>query len=380
MPIPDPDSSVRLLASTRQPPPHPSTGAKRRSTVAVSVSMMISLGVLWICIGSTLLGVKVYRPWSQVTDLWRESGGLSSVGGHFHLYRYLVAYPGLRLEMAWPDVGFSLYTSLFVAANTLLFWEIARLARGRSPGMTTWIIFLAAHAWMNGRGAIGWTGWLMCMLACLSVDASLEARRRVVLPPIPLVLGALLCSSVSSGVFAVVVLAFATLLGPRGVRAFFSRHRRSTIAATLLGLPLAIGAGVATIQHLWAAMDKVVRFYGGGLQGLGGVMTHGFGGLLHGPSAIALVAFATALVGMGWTILLAIRRRDRILMLLVSIPIVGGVAGYTILTLAIPALLVFMLRHASASVRVHVPSTGFERAGPRQTQCQATTTGPWPKL
>ena len=124
---------------------------------------------LFISIVSSLSGIKLFKSWSQVNDLWAR--GLSpidlinyygSLFSHPHTLRYSVVYPGLLLETALPTIGFSLYVCIFFGFNVYLFRLINEFVVRRRPSLVMYLIFILFQFVMNGRGVFAWCGWLLC--------------------------------------------------------------------------------------------------------------------------------------------------------------------------------------------------------------------------
>lgn len=227
--------------------------------------------------------VKTFDPWSQVTLILSSDLPLLAHSGDFHFYRTLVASPGLWLEGIWPEHGFSLYASLFVFLVSLLFAKIHRLVSGRAPQLWTWFPLLAVFMLMNGRGAFGWAGWLLCVHACLSfsegVQPGVSAKTML-----QLFLG-LSIATISSGVFVTCIVfisyfAFAECVsGQRNRRWRMTKTRAIGAAIVFITLPV---AAYLAFDHAFDAVRKVLTFYGGGLEGLIGIASHGVASQIEG--------------------------------------------------------------------------------------------------
>jgi hypothetical protein len=289
------------------------------------------------------LGIKSFEAWEQVSDLWETGVSplfLAAVG-HPHFFRFLTAYPGFLLEQAYPGFGFSLYISVFLAFNVALLRRVALLGAGRMPGAAGWTLFLAAHFFMNGRGVIAWTAWLLCVLICLRLVRGEERAVRGMLQ------AALACwlAAVSTGVFIVVVAALVL---------FYMQYRRRRGAH--IGRKLALFALCAPLmyytgQYLWLAIKKNIDFFGGGLSGMIHMLAHGLGRVLFGSEvlAVCLVALAAFLL---LFLYMLVRMRGRALApleQLLGVTVFGGMFGLTVLTLALPLLLLFRAPRAPAA-------------------------------
>jgi hypothetical protein len=269
--------------------------------------------------------------------------------GHPHFFRYLVAYPGFLLELQWPDLGFGLYIALYFATNVRLWRRLLRQISLTAIPAWAWLMFLGAHLAMNGRGVIAWTAWLIT--ACLCVEMyglqtpvqSLFRRATI----------ALLLASVSTGVFMVVATTLAVSYmhyrsAPTGVR--IRTWKRA------LGYAVAIPVLYIAGDFFWVALSKNIDFYGGGLEGVVNMLSHGLGLLfvdfdissiavmvLAGVAAIVVTALS---VGRRWT---PIHR----LMLYSGF---GGLFGFTVLTLLLPVTLASVL--SSVRLKPRIPPRG----------------------
>lgn len=301
----------------------------RRDTV---LRWLLAYGVA--ALGS-LVGLKRFEPWDQVLILWQAdvSPLLLAVTGHPHFFRFVTAYPGFLWDASVPDLGFSLYISIFFAFNVVLWRRLALLVAARAPGILAWIGFLGAHFFMNGRGVIAWTAWLICALLCVQIaHGAANGTRQIVLATVACWLAA-----VSTGVFVIVVVALVV---------FKIQYRRPMPGRTWHKM-LLVGVSAPALyyiaQYLLLSIQKNIDFFGGGLDGLFNMLDHGFGRVLFGSALTAILAVS----GAAFTLLFAgtlIKMRkapftpvERLLCLAAG----GGVFGLTVLTLAVPlALLV----------------------------------------
>lgn len=280
-------------------------------------------------------GIKRFEPWPQVLELW-ESGVsplLLAVSGHPHFFRFMTSYVGFLLEEAYPLMGFSFYVSIFFAANVLLWRKVAFLSNGRAPSAVAWTVFLAAHFFMNGRGVIAWTAWLLCVWLCL-MQARGEPRRLK-----GLLLTALTCwlAAVSTGVFVVAVIAFVLF------RFHYKGRRRTGIFTKGLGLVISVPVLYVIANYFVVAVTKNIDFYGGGLQGLFGMLAHGVGKVLFGSEIMAvLIVSLSAFTLMFFVMLLKLRKQAFTPMeKLIACAVFGGLFGFTVLTLAVPLVLLY---------------------------------------
>lgn len=300
------------------------------------VAILVLLNVLH------LVNVKTFVPWSQVTRIWSSDLPLLAYAGHFHFYRTLIASPGLWLEDIWPEHGFSLYVSLFLFLVSLLLVRIQILLSGRAPQLWAWFLLLALFMLMNGRGAIGWAGWILCVHACLG--AAMGVRAGLSLKTVCQCFLGLSFATVSSGVLVasvalIVYFVFAEILHRR------RKHRWRMSTIRLIGVSLVCIAvpilGYFVFHHLLDAVEKNLNFYGGGLEGMMGIATHGIASQIEKVTTVHVLSGGLVLL---FAMLFALshyrKRIENKLLAAIMIPVFGGIFGITILTLSFPLIII----------------------------------------
>lgn len=278
----------------------------------------------------TVTELKVFSPWDQVLILWEKNVSPILIVGHPHFFRYSAAYPGFLAEEIWPDYGFSAFIALFFATNMVLFEKLCWRMRWRSPAFLSWVLFVGVHLFMNGRGVIAWTAWLLCLNLCVArVTSTGQERAGGVKTAFALFLAA-----ASTGVFVVVALSF-VIFAFRARRG--SLKPRSTLQYVLyaaVALPLLMVAGT----YFWVAIEKNISYFGGGMTGLVNMLQHGAGRVFLGSSiALAALLLSTPLALLAGFLFFAGRRwsTEKTLFTVVA---AGGLFGFTVLTLALPLL------------------------------------------
>jgi len=279
-----------------------------------------------------LTGVKSFSAWPQVMGLWQGSTSLYSLFGHPHLFRFLVAYPGLTLDAWLPEFGFSIYCSIFFFLNARLWADIMWRTVLVKPSLLGWCIFFGIHLLMNGRGVIAWSAWLMCVSLCLDLSRSKEEVKWLFLR---IFLSGFL-ASVSTGVF-VVVLASIVVFLVGGLH-----HRRIDFLNIRAGFVFCLGVPLAymLISYFIVAINKNLDFYGGGIQGVVDMLGHGMGKFFLSIDCLnfllPVIFFYCVFLIMVFAYL-GIRLSPINKLLLISM--VGGLFGFTVLTLAMPLIL-----------------------------------------
>jgi hypothetical protein len=280
---------------------------------------------------ATFSGFKVFDAWDQVEILWESQANPLLMIGHPHLPRYLIAYPGFLLSENIKEIGFSLYLSLFFALNAGLFREISKIVINRRPSVVSYSLLIMIQFFMNGRGVIAWSAWLLCVLCCLRVynNKSQYLER---------LLGLAMSSwlaSVSTGVFVLVVTTYLTFIIMK-IR-IYGGVKFSKMTFVLL---LSIVVAWLIYEYFAIAVDKNIDFYGGGILGVLGMLEHGLGRIFFQINAlniliITAIYILTLLVSAGifW-------RKLSVFDALILTPVIFGMFGFTILTLTLPLLLI----------------------------------------
>jgi hypothetical protein len=307
--------------------------------IAISTKTLLSLSVfLGFCLLS-LTELKVFEAWSQVTYLWDSGQPLLYFIGHFHFTRYLTSYPGLMFEESYPGIGFSIYMSIFVTLNTLLFRQIHNAITGYPPSLFVYIIFLLIHLFMNGRGAIGWSGWLLCLSLHCKFSNSDQTGSFLTVGNSSMFFFSTLFSSVSSGVFIVVFMSNILLIARLLRSSALSHKLKFKHLVSILFANVIVGCSIyfATF-YLLDALQKILLFYGS----YSSVVMHGLGLLAiyyDLATALIIIVIMAIIFILLWVILK--REVPSVIWLLFITSMAGGVFGFTTLTLTIPLFLIF---------------------------------------
>lgn len=236
--------------------------------------------LLLLCVQLLLLnlGVMQFEIWSQIEYLHGGDLDPSSVGVLTHLPRYMVVAPAYVLADYFGSDANMIYGHyvLIVLAATSILWIRARsiLAGQSAKPLLLMVLPQLLAPIINGRFAFGLFG-----LSVLLQLALLDQREGVTVRRLPLVLFALLFTSVSSGIFSV-GLVFYWLASRRAIQSQSSKLRSSQshllmikVARLIISLPL--------LGYFLLFLSKNVDFYGGGLGGLWAMISHGLGLLVN---------------------------------------------------------------------------------------------------
>lgn len=304
--------------------------------VLIPVVILVLLNVLHMS------DVKTFVPWSQVTHIWESDRPFPDTETETHLYRSLIAAPGLWLEDLWPGHGFSFYISLFLFIVSLLVARTQVLLSGHPPQLWAWLALLALFMLMNGRGAIGWAGWMLCVYPCLG--ATMGVRPGLSMMTVSQCILGLSFTTVSSGVFitSVVLIAYFVLVSIclRRWQYPWNMPTRKPFGLSLLLIATSI-AGYLVLDYLFAAVNKILEFYGGGLDGVAGAASHGIAAQIESVTAAhALAGVLVVSLGIVFAWSRYGKRIDSKLLGPIVIPLFGGILGVTVLTLSFPFIII----------------------------------------
>lgn len=317
--------------------------------VAVLAFVAVVYGVLvWT-------GTKTFSSWSQVQVLWDSGRPVLELTQQFHFARFIIAYPGLALEAALPGRGFSIYIIGMILLSVLQFHRSHRLVTGRSPQVWVWLAFLPLFLLMNGRGAIGWAGWLTCLHAGLAWRCA-DPRPGLARSLLAVVIG-LSLATVTSGMFIICVafVLYCWFFPKRGGWRIRTKVKPDPLlpVMALVSVVFLVLLLVLAGEYLQDGVVKAVRFFGEGLDGVVGMLSHG---LLSRIERFSYPQFVViAVFGCANLVFLFSRHAKRVGMdLLVAfyLPAAGIAVGFTLATLALPVALII----AGKLVRFRIPS------------------------
>jgi hypothetical protein len=257
--------------------------------------------------------------------------------------RYLVAYPSIvamdHWGMRFVD-AFALYSAALLAVTAMVLLASVRTWR-RLTEPEAFVVGLALAALvgaiatqMNGRLIPAHIG----MGAIVLAQARIFAQRALRLREGVLLGSGLVLSQMTSGTGLV---AYADLLAWSAVAVVMRIDR-----AQVLAIVWVLSAFFAPL--LLRDLLKNVDFYGGGVTAIIAMLDHGAGIVLRRQPSIAFIALAAAVLG----IAVAWRSRGRLLRLsralwppVLAIPVtaVGGLYGYSTLSMALPSLLILLV-------------------------------------
>ena len=279
-------------------------------------------------------GLAKFEPWEQVTALWEQGLNPLEMVEHAHFYRFLIAYPGLKLKEYLSEIGFTYYILIFWMFNIALWRRICIIVSGCGARKINTLLFIVVHIAMNGRGAIAWSGWLLCVFVNLRVN---RKPFNSLVDPLLLALG-LLLSAVTTGVF---IVAFSVVL------LFFVRqifYEKTKMQLMMPGRLIVTLAYVLIIYHFASyfsvSIFKNIEFFGNGFDSVLNMMSHGAGTYLNKFTEAELSLLVTLIFLIVLVIILVRSRRESPILIMVGLASLGGIFGFTVLTLLIPLMLI----------------------------------------
>lgn len=324
---------------------------------ASSVWLFVASLPFFICV---LFGIKSFEIWGQITYIWggRPSPIILILEGSAHALRYTLLYPVLVFSEFFNfdhDVVFSylVLVSMFITVRNI--FRSAEIILGRRligvVGVVAVVIPIETLFFlMNGRGTISFLGYSICfrILIHLIYHRELNTTQMILL-----FVGIVMCS-VSSGVLAS---AYMSIL--IGVGAIIHNMVKQGVTKNSLkavfGLVLLLG--IFFIFFL-IGIQKNLDFYGGGLEGFKGLLSHGAGYVLIGFVDVPFLTVLTALGGMILFAMLIARFKHPQLALFICTTLACGAFGYS--TLAIAAIPVLTwLSLLIARLRFSAPRMAF---------------------
>lgn len=306
--------------------------------------MRLKASTVWFFVASlpfficVLFGIKTFEVWGQITYIWggRVSPVVLILEGSPHALRYTLMYPILVFSEFFNfdhDVVFSylVLASMFITIRNI--FASAEIILGRQligvVGVVAVVIPIETLFFlMNGRGTMSFLGYSICfrVLMYLIYHRELNIAKMLLL-----FMGIVMCS-VSSGVLASCYVSILIGVGVT-VRGMFKQGVTKGNLKSVLGLLLLLG--VFFIFFL-IGIQKNLNFYGGGLQGFKGLLSHGAGYVLIGFVDVPILTLLAVFGGMIIFAMLIARLRHPELALFICVTIACGAFGYS--TLAIAAI------------------------------------------
>lgn len=298
------------------------SGAKHRYWRNGILAFLICMSVL------SFLGGFSFFAWQQVLDLYNYRVPFDALFEHPHFFRYLVAYPGLLLSDLYGEQMFSVYIVMFMTLSIYLMYYLLRDAKSFVILFSCFSVFVL-HVFMNGRGAISWLGWMMILYVIFTNNGQKEKLSNILI----LLLALLLCS-VSSGTFSVAYAAVIFFYIYKFIKYFGSLNIH-----VLISLLITVFISYTYYGLFMSGLERNLNYYRIGNRNLiYNMLEHGFGSVvLEHPIYISVAI--TSLVIMSSYLFFSLKTKPTILeFIAIGTPLVGGVFGYTTMTLAIPSI------------------------------------------
>lgn len=295
------------------------------------------------------MGAFAFEPPVQIVEIAvrDEAGPLNLIlSGDVWWARYLVAYPSILVMDHWGlrfAEAFALYCAavLPISATALLavvrVWRRLDETRAFAVGVGFAILVGAIASQMNGRLIPAHVGIALILLA---LARTIVARRIGLREGLLLVAGMVLSHMTSgTGLVAFGVLVAGTIL------LLALEIDRARVLATLWVIAVLFG------PLLLGDLNKNLDYYGGGLGAVLTMLDHGPGIFLRRQPWLAVVAAAAALalLGLAWrerARLAAIPRALWPVALAIPVTAIGGLYGFSTLSMGLPPLLILLMSAA----------------------------------
>lgn len=298
-------------------------------------SMATNLSIILPIFFLVYFRVFDFQSWSQVDDLWAFRFTPEAVSQHPHYYRYLVMYPGFLLSEWGGESFLRFYISLFMIVALILIRKTTAKF-GYIACAISIAVYSCAHFFMNGRGVIAWSAWVVAIYIVHRSEQGGWKWRYLILAGF-----SLLCSSVSTGSFVVVY----TMMLAMIMRNIF--WEKSIVGVLALSIPVYYFSG-----FLGEAIDKLLIFFRvDGSWAIANMLHHGWGRLIERSR---LFVFAITGLGMMFPFALhyLLKRFKVVDVMVLMIPAAGGAFGLTTFTLIIPSIIMVFSGKAIPKRRV----------------------------
>lgn len=315
------------------------------SSISISYREIFKWNIVLLYFSTCLSGILQFYLWPQVISIWDNGGVHSAIPAH--IPRYLLVLPIFKVaKLIGADynylfsalVPFIIYMSASYISRSVLL--VLKKNKKRQEELSFSFAFLAIafiSLFMNGRIIFS-----ILASAILLNTAFFWRNFSLVKISFKLFVGFFL-SSVSSGTFLVYFLGFFIIL--------VLNERFSGSKSKIRTLFFLITSAITAFPLLLVFVAKNIDFYGGGWNGVLGVIGHGFGVIFLGDKGLAvnimliLLIFFCTIYCAGFLFFLK-KVRPAILLFLVSIA--GGIFGYSALMMIVPPaifLLYFLICH-----------------------------------
>lgn len=317
-------------------------------------------------------GLRTFRLWPQVisTDEMRLPYSFTLLFSNPHALRYYLVRPFFELSRATgidADRFYSPVAAVLIVLTAYFVRAASRRATGRPvPAFAALCITLALLSIslaMNGRINFSFCGYAMIVAVAADGRSLFSSLRRGLVAA----MGLVMCS-VSSGTFIVmagfIALNELRILLPQLLE-FLVRRISLRVAPFFVAALLILLFSPITIVFF----SKNVRYYGEGLSAVWAMLDHGAGALVKSadPALLVVGGVLAMSAGLVYLVLVLLRPDARIPLIAAGAASLGGLFGYSTLTLSIPsALATFLVLLLPAR---HRRSPREERVVRRRRRC-----------
>lgn len=310
------------------------------SSISISYGEIFKWIIVLLYFLACLSGTLQFYLWPQVIFIWDNGGLHSAIPAH--IPRYLLVLPIFKVaKLIGADynylfsvlVPFIIYMSgSYISRSVLL---VLKKNKNREETLSFSFAFLAIafiSLLMNGRIIFS------ILASAILLNAAYFWRDFSIVKIFFKFFVGLFLSSVSSGTFLIYFLGFFIILV---LNEYFSGRKGKIRILFFL-----IISALTAFPLLLIFVNKNIDFYGGGWNGVLGVIGHGFGVIFLRDNALAIInilillMFFCAICCAGF-LFLSKKIRPAILLFLVSI--FGGIFGYSTLMMIVPPAIFLLL-------------------------------------
>ena len=293
--------------------------------LSVPGQIIVFGSILFIFAVLAIYQIYQFDAWGQITLLYSYHAPFLDLVDHPHFFRYFVTYPGLWAEDYWGYGWFSAYISMFMIGSAYFIYRICR-GFGFFYVVMALALIMPFHAFMNGRGVLSWFGWILVIFLIRKPIGSKYSIFEILL-----FIVAALCSSVSTGTFVVV---FSAVIISFAYRFFKSKYKQDIFIIVLLSTIFS--------KYFIVSFSKNIDFYDYGDGFMANMLSHGLGGILS-QNITLLLGISIILMISPFVFDFIIRNVGFIGNVILITPLIGGIFGFTTLTLAVPALVLMLV-------------------------------------
>jgi hypothetical protein len=182
---------------------------------------------------------------------------------------------------------------------------------------------------MNGRGAISWFGWMLILYVIFTNSGQKEKLLNT-----PILILALLLCSVSSGTFSVAYITVILFYSYKFIKFF-----KFVNLHVLLTILIPIFISYLYYDLFMSGISRNLDYYRIGSRNIiYNMLDHGFGSVVIEHPIYIAISIISILIIFSY-LFFALNRKPSVLeFIVIGVPLVGGIFGYTTMTMVIPSI------------------------------------------